>query len=94
MFLKNVLKNNKIAKGDVNIFSHLTFFSILNFFAALTGNDASKRLNTIEFVISRPISVEIDISLAFKKNSLGGHFDFFSQTLSAKLAKTDLADFH
>ena len=54
----------KIAKGDGNIFSHLTFFSILTFFATLTGNDASNRLNIIIFVISRSISVEIDTSLA------------------------------
>ena len=40
------------------------FFSILTFFATLTGNDAPNRLNIIIFVISRSISVEIDTSLA------------------------------
>ena len=55
---------NEIAQGHVNIFCHLTFFSILTMFATLTGNDASNRLNIIIFVISRSISVEIDTSLA------------------------------
>ena len=55
---------NKIAQGDVNIFSELTFFKFLTFFAPLTGNDASNRLNIIIFAISRSISVEIDTSLA------------------------------
>ena len=53
------------------------FFSILTFFATLTGNDASNRLNIIIFVISRSISVEIDTSLALFKKKIGGHFDFF-----------------
>ena len=55
---------NKIAQGDVNIFSQLTFFLIIDIFAHLTGNDASNRLNIIIFAISRSISVEIDTSLA------------------------------
>ena len=38
-------------------------FFILTFFATLTGNDASNRLDIIIFVISRSISVEIDLSL-------------------------------
>ena len=53
-------------------------FSILTFFATLTENDTSNRLNIIIFVISRSISVEKDTSLAlFKKTNFGGHFDFF-----------------
>ena len=54
------------------------FFSILTFFATLTGNDAPNRLNIIIFVISRSISVEIDTSLAlFQKFYFWRPFWFF-----------------
>jgi len=85
---KQSREKNKIAQGDVNIFSHLTFKKKITFFATLIGNDASNRLNISTFVGSRLISVEIGTSLAlFKKNIFSGHFDFFRKL------PIDLADF-
>ena len=85
-FLK--LKINKIAQGDVNIFSQLTFFFIFDIFVFLTGNDASNRLNIIIFVISRSLLVEIDTSLAlFQKFYFWRPFWIFSKTRSAILAE-------
>ena len=92
------LKINKIAQGDVNIFikSIDMFFSILIFFATLTGSDASNRLNIIIYAISRSILVEIDTSLAlFQKNIFGGHFEFFRKRGPQYWQKlpTNLAEF-
>ena len=82
-YLDNIIFRTQ---DDVNIFNHLTCFSMSTFFATLTGNDASNRLNIIKFVISRSISVEIDTSLAlFQKNIFCGPFVlFFSQTTLAE----------
>ena len=75
---RKLSNKNKIAQGDVNIFSQLTFFFNFDIFATLTGIDASNRLDIIIFVIRRSISVEIDTSLAlFRKKIFGGHFMIF-----------------
>ena len=56
---------NKIAQGDVTIFSHLTFLKIVHvLFIDLTRNLSSNRLNTIKFVIYGSELVEIDTLLA------------------------------
>ena len=71
------LEKNKIAQGNVKIFSHLTLFS-MTFFAPLTRNNATNRLNIIIFIISRSISVVKDTSLAFfKKNCFWRPFWIF-----------------
>merc|ERR1712240_855394 len=60
---------NKIAQGDVNIFSHLTILKIVYaFFIDFTQNFSSNRLNIIKFVIYGSELVEIDTLLArFRK---------------------------
>ena len=64
---------NKITQGDLNIFSHFTFYLDISaiFFV-------SNWLNIIKFVISRSILVEIDTSLAlFPNHYFGVHLVFF-----------------
>ena len=60
---------NKIAQGDVNIFSHLTILKIVYaFFIDFTQNFSSNRLNIIKFVIYGSELVEINTLLArFRK---------------------------
>ena len=73
------------------------FFYFLTFFAPLTGNEASNRLNIIIFAISRSISIKIDTSLALfqKKKKLAAILIFFQKRGSPYWRKlpTDLADF-
>ena len=60
---------NKIAQGDVNIFSHLTFYKFVYVsFIDFTQNFSSNRLNIIKFVIYGSELVEIDTLLTrFRK---------------------------
>ena len=79
-------KSNKIAQGDISIFSHLTFFQLWYFFATLIGNDASHRQCIIISVIRRSISVKIDTSQAlFQKLYFWQPFWIFLKTRSAIL---------
>ena len=49
------INKNKIAQGDVNIFSHLTFFSFIYMLVIdLTKTLSSNRLNIIKFVFYGP----------------------------------------
>ena len=59
---ENFTMHNKIAQGDVNIFSHLTFFKFVYvfFFIDFTQNFSSNRLNIIKFVIYGFELIEID----------------------------------
>ena len=90
-------KKNKIAQGNVNIFSHLTFFILTFYFvisAILFGNDASNWLNISKLVISMSILVEIDTPLAlFQKNIFGGPFDFFFSNYIGRIYKPILLIF-
>ena len=71
-------KINKIAQGDVNIFSQLTFFKFLTYFAPLAVNDASNRLNIIIFAISSQFQSKYTPHLPYLKKKIGVHFEFFS----------------
>ena len=72
------------------------FFSILTFFAYLTENDISNRLNITKFIIRRSISVEIDTSLAlFETFFLAAILIFFFRKCGRRNWRnlpTDLAD--
>ena len=64
-FGKQPLSKNKIAQGDVTIFSHLTFLKFFYvFFIDLTQNFSCNRLNIIKFVIYGSELIEIDTLLA------------------------------
>ena len=68
---------NKIAQGDVAIFSHLTLleFVYVFFFIDFTQNFSSNRLNNIKFVIYGSELVEID-TLLTRFQKFAPKFDF------------------
>ena len=81
---------NKIAQGDVNIFSQLTcFFSILICFATLTGNDTSNRLNIIRFVNNILVNnkiAQVDVNIFSQLTC------FFQLTFFATLTGNDASN--
>ena len=91
-FLKNMQKNvfickNKIARGDVNIFSHLffLFFFTFDIFRHFKKKNLTNRQSKIKFVVNESISIEIDTLLACFQifRFLGPFWIYFSKTRSA-----------